>query len=135
MQRKVEKYQKEKYPFLINSLVHTLSGQNVVNPTRKRKNERELDRRLRKENSVSSKDSVIKRFKECLEATGHSDFLARLEKHHLKIYCRGRTVGIIDKMANNRKYRLKKLSLANKYEKRKGWWQKIASRQHDIERS
>jgi len=128
----LERYQRERYPFLKHSVVfdsQARSKQSFSNPK-----EDERKKRLEKQGRAapSRKDRARDRFLACLTASKPEIFDIKLQASNLQVYVRGETIGILD-IETGTKYRLERLGILDEY--RDAWrrWTLSESRVQEIE--
>ena len=123
VKRDLEAIQRERYPELAHSLVHTAQKRERLKQSR---GETERARRQRhgKRRQPSEKERVRAICREQLVvAASEHDFKQRLEAQGLCLYSRGQTKGLLDKGAG-KKYRLKTLGVGEDYEKAQAAWRR-----------
>ncbi len=120
IQREVEAYQKERYPFLVNSLAQEGRSRRGVRATRP-----EQERRRRGDRSRSRKEAVREVISgELAVSRSGPDAYRRLLECGFRLYRRGKTVGVED-LEDCRRYRLKTLGLAETFERSLAGWRRL----------
>lgn len=119
IQREVEQYQKERYPYLVHSLAQERQRSGI------RETRSEQDRHRRGEQSQSRK-KVIRELiaSELTVARSGPDCYRRLLKHGLRLYRRGKAIGAED-LEDCRRYRLKTLGLVEAFERSMAAWKRL----------
>jgi len=133
IKRELERYQKERYPFLTHSVA--FFGEKEKTRSEQKRPEQERDRRLKErgEKQLSRKEAVKKRAEECLAlADSEEDFKNRLESAGLEFYMRGKHAGVKD-AADGKKYRFHTLGVDEQYRKALSLWQQLSRRKGEIE--
>ncbi len=140
IQRELEQYQKKRYPFLTNSLAQGRRSRRSRQPrgdreVRETRSEQERRRRLgRGDRSPSRKETIREVIaSELAVARSGPDCYRRLLDHGLRLYRRGKTIGIedlegcriSDPSVKGRKYRLKTLGLADTFERVRAGWRRL----------
>ena len=126
VQRELEQYQKQRYPFLTNSLAQgRRSRRSRQRRGRVRETRSEQERRRRGDVSKSRKETLREVIAGELAVT-HSgpDCYRRLLEHGLRLYRRGKTIGVED-LEGCRRYRLKTLGLAETFERSHDAWRRL----------
>lgn len=122
IQREVELYQRERYPTLQHSQAQD-RHQRGVHATRA-----EQERRRRGEKAPSRKEEIRDLIAGSLSvAASGTDCYRRLLESGLKLYRRGKSVGVED-LNGGRRYRLKTLGLAASFEHALQTWQQLPER-------
>jgi len=123
IQRELENFQKKRYPFLTNSLAH---GQRSRRPGRRFKASRsEQERRRRGDQTPSRKEEIRELIAgEMAVAQSGPDCYRRLLDRGLRLYRRGKTIGVED-LEDCRRYRLKTLGLAGTFERSRAGWRRL----------
>lgn len=123
----LEQYQRERYPFLSNSLAQAprrLGGRRRIRETR---SEQERRRRLqgKSEQAPSRKEALRELMaSELAVAESGPDYYQRLMGHGLRLYRRGKTIGVED-LEGCRRYRLKTLGMAESFERSLTAWRRL----------
>ncbi len=128
VQKEVEEYQKQQYPFLEHSLAQ---GKRKTAAPRISREERERARRG--EQKPTRKEEVRQLVSTVLEkAPSGTACYQHLLSLGLKLYKRGNLVGIEEKK-NGRKYRLKTLGLAETFDRAFETWRRLPERQCQLD--
>lgn len=126
-QRELERYQKERYPFLSGSLAQERRPQRGVQETRS-----EQERRRWGDRKPSRKETVRELITGELAVAGSGpDFYRRLLSHGLRLYRRGMTIGVED-LEDCRRYRLKTLGLAESFDRTMTAWRRLLEQLREI---
>jgi hypothetical protein len=127
IQRELERYQKERYPFLSDSLAQERQPRRGVQETRA-----EQERRRRGDRTPSRKETVRELVTgELAVARSGPDFYRRLLSQGLRLYRRGRTIGVED-LEDCRRYRLKTLGLAESFDRSMTTWRRLPEQLREI---
>ncbi len=123
IQRELEQYQKKRYPFLRNSLAQ---AQRARRPGRRLKESRsEQERRRRGDQTPSRKEEIRELIAgEMAVAQSGPDCYRRLMERGIRLYRRGKTIGVED-LEGCRRYRLKTLGLADTFERSRAGWRRL----------
>lgn len=123
IQREMEAYQKDRYPSLKHSFAQERTTNRAIRATRT-----EQERVRRGEERASQKEQVRKVIATVLaEARSGEDCYHRLLSRGLRLYRRGKSVGVED-MEDCRRYRLQTLGLAETFERLMSTWRKLPER-------
>lgn len=130
VKRKLEKYQRERYPELENSVVFQRGNIGKNKTTRQ---EQERSRRLKSESRKfpSRKEAAKEKLVYCLLAHTQNEFRKRIHVCDFNWYARGKTVGVQD-LETGRKYRLKTLGLLEQYQETLSRWKESEVRKKEI---
>jgi len=124
----LEQFQRERYPFLANSLAQGRSRRpGDRRRVRETRSEQERHRRLQGKNDhAPSRKEALREIlaTELVVAESGPDFYQRLMGHGLRLYRRGKTVGVED-LEGCRRYRLRTLGLAESFERSVTAWRRL----------
>lgn len=132
VKRELERYQRERYPFLEHSVVFQEKerdrGRVQTTPT-----EQERARRIKEQGKreLSDKEKARERFLACLIATSQEEFESKLRENGIEMYVRGSTAGIQDS-ATRLKFRLRTLGVLEQYQKTKERWKTAYTRSCEL---
>jgi hypothetical protein len=127
LQRELERYQKERYPFLSASLAQERQPRRGVQETRS-----EQERRRRGDRTPSRKETVRELITgEMAVARSGPDFYRRLLSQGLRLYRRGMAIGVED-LEDCRRYRLKTLGLAESFDRSMTAWRRLPEQLREI---
>lgn len=123
IQREMEAYQKDRFPSLEHSFAQERKTDRAIHATRS-----EQERIRRGEERPTKKEQVRKVIATVLaEAESGEDCYRQLLSHGLRLYRRGKSVGVED-MEDCRRYRLQTLGLAVTFEQLLSTWRKLPER-------
>ena len=135
IKRELERYQKERYPFLTHSVAFSGEKEKTRSEQKKKRPEQERDRRMREqgEKQLSRKEAVRRRAEECFAlAESEDDFKSRLKAAGLEFYMRGKHAGVKD-ATDGKKYRFNTLGIDEKHREALSLWQQLSRRKKEIE--
>lgn len=130
IQKRLEQYQRQRYPDLEHSVVFENRG---IKVRQTKQSEVERSRRLKKQGreATTQKENIRQSFLTCLTAVNMDAFLNNLREQGIELYVRGETVGIKE-TSTGRKYRLNTIGLLEIYRKTTDRWNKAHNRKQDI---
>lgn len=123
----LEHYQRERYPFLSNSLAQNSRRPGGRRRVRETRPEQERRRRLQgKSEQVPSRKEALRELMatELAVAQSGPDLYQRLMGHGLRLYRRSKTIGVED-LEGCRRYRLRTLGLADSFERSLATWRRL----------
>lgn len=127
IQREVERYQRERYPFLGHSVAQggvKVKSRSLPASSRLHLSRGERERKRRGDRRSTRKEMVAGLVRaELAVATTGAECFRRLLKKGLRLYKRGKSAGVED-VENGRRYRLKTLGLAEVFESAQWQWQR-----------
>lgn len=125
IQKEIEEYRLEKYPNLDNRKLYTQSKE--IKREKEKVNQKEYQ--MQKSGRVTKKQIVKEMILDIFEnSKTKEEFLLNLKSKNLKLYQRGKSIGIED-LNTARKYRLKTLGLLDKYIEKEREFEKIKERE------
>ena len=131
--KSMEAYQKKKYPFLTHSLVFDEGREK--SEVQKSLAEQEKERKLKsksKPKRETEKEGIRNVVQKCLQTTfSLAEFESGLVKRGFEFYLRGKTPGI-QRLADGKKFRLKKLGLFELFQKMNLRWERFKNRKIEI---
>jgi Relaxase/Mobilisation nuclease domain len=130
IKRELERYQKERYPFLMSSIVFS-DSRNPSAP-RRRRGEHERARRLRTSGmKISSRKDELRELvlRTLTRASSGEAFLLLMAQAGIRLRCRGKTVTLEDQARpGSRRYRLSTLGLEEPFWRTVRQWQALPER-------